>query len=171
MSTLNKQAKPRTSRLRQIKRAVYAVGLGTAGFMGWSMYTTRNPSDQMPFDPSKKTLVLLGTGWGSTTLLKNLDTTNFNVVVVSPRNYFLFTPLLPSCTVGTIENRSIMEPVRLLTRHKEREVKFLEAACVDIDVDAKQLVLERHTNSDAILTGKGKVDEEPFKLNYDYLVV
>ncbi|KAJ2351555.1 NADH:ubiquinone oxidoreductase, partial [Coemansia sp. RSA 2618] len=60
----------------------------------------------------KKTLVLLGTGWGSTTILKNLDTEKFNVVVVSPRNYFLFTPLLPSCTVGTTESRSIMEPIR-----------------------------------------------------------
>lgn len=30
---------------------------------------------------------------------------NYNVVVVSPRNYFLFTPLLPSCTTGTVEHR------------------------------------------------------------------
>jgi NADH:ubiquinone reductase (non-electrogenic) len=53
-----------------------------------------------------------GTGWGSVSLLKKLDTENYNVIVISPRNYFLFTPLLPSCTTGTIEHRSIMEPIR-----------------------------------------------------------
>ena len=36
----------------------------------------------------------------------------YDVVIVSPRNHFLFTPLLPSTTVGTIEFRSIIEPIR-----------------------------------------------------------
>ncbi|KAJ2653952.1 NADH:ubiquinone oxidoreductase, partial [Coemansia sp. RSA 1200] len=131
MSTAAKDSalsgKKRMPRLQKLKRAAYGTALVGATYMGWLMYQNRNPSEQLPFDPTKKTLVLLGTGWGSTTALKNLDTDNFNVVVVSPRNYFLFTPLLPSCTVGTIENRSIMEPVRFLTRHKHREVRFYEA--------------------------------------------
>ena len=44
---------------------------------------------------NKKTLVILGSGWGSTSLLKDLDTDAYNVIVVSPRNYFLFTRLSP----------------------------------------------------------------------------
>jgi hypothetical protein len=36
-------------------------------------------------------LVILGSGWGSTSLLKGLNTEEYNVIVVSPRNYFLFT--------------------------------------------------------------------------------
>ncbi|KAI7835036.1 pyridine nucleotide-disulfide oxidoreductase-domain-containing protein [Kickxella alabastrina] len=165
MSTLNETAKqqPRTPRLRILKRIIYGTALGTISYTGWLMYRNRNPVEQQPFDPSKKTMVLLGTGWGSTTILKNLDTENFNVVVVSPRNYFLFTPLLPSCTVGTIENRSIMEPVRLLMRHKNREVKFYEAECTDIDAEKKELVLERRKNSES--------QTEKITINYDYLVV
>jgi hypothetical protein len=31
---------------------------------------------------------------------------SYDVTVVSPRNYFLFSPLLPSCTVGTLEDRT-----------------------------------------------------------------
>jgi NADH:ubiquinone reductase (non-electrogenic) len=31
---------------------------------------------------------------------------------VSPTNHFLFTPLLASTTVGTLEYNSIQEPVR-----------------------------------------------------------
>jgi hypothetical protein len=38
-----------------------------------------------------------------------LLTDEYNVTVVSPRNYFLFTPLLPGTTTGTVEYRSIIE--------------------------------------------------------------
>ncbi len=31
-------------------------------------------------------------------------------VCVSPRNYFLMTPLLPSVSVGTLETRAVCEP-------------------------------------------------------------
>ncbi|KAJ2507522.1 NADH:ubiquinone oxidoreductase, partial [Coemansia sp. RSA 2049] len=158
--------KKRMPRLQKLKRAAYGTALVGATYMGWLMYQNRNPSEQLPFDPSKKTLVLLGTGWGSTTALKNIDTDNFNVVVVSPRNYFLFTPLLPSCTVGTIENRSIMEPVRFLTRHKHREVRFYEAECTDLDARTKELTLMRKTSDE-----DGADQHDTFKLKYDYLVV
>lgn len=60
----------------------------------------------------KKKLVVLGTGWAGTSFLKNLDTSLYDVKVVSPRNYFAFTPLLPSVTCGTVEPRSIVEPIR-----------------------------------------------------------
>ena len=78
---------------------------------------------------------LVGTGWGSVSLLKKLDTENYNVVVVSPRNYFLFTPLLPSCTTGLIEHRSIMEPIRNVLRQKKATVKFYEAEATKIDYE------------------------------------
>src|SRR5208282_3866994 len=78
-----------------------------------------------------------GTGWGAVSLLKKLDTENYNVIVVSPRNYFLFTPLLPSCTTGTIEHRSIMEPIRSILRHKKGAVKYYEAEATKIDFEKK----------------------------------
>jgi NADH:ubiquinone reductase (non-electrogenic) len=62
-------------------------------------------------------------------------------VVVSPRNYFLFTPLLPSCTVGTTDIRSIVEPIRFITRHKPREVKVYEAECTEIDPVNKSVTI------------------------------
>lgn len=60
----------------------------------------------------KKKLLVLGTGWAGTSFLKNLDCSQYEVKVISPRNYFAFTPLLPSVTCGTVEPRSIIEPVR-----------------------------------------------------------
>jgi NADH:ubiquinone reductase (non-electrogenic) len=40
--------------------------------------------------------------------------------MVSPRNYFLYTPLLPAVATGTMEERSIVEPVRNLVQKKVR---------------------------------------------------
>jgi hypothetical protein len=53
-------------------------------------------SAQLPHDPSKKNVVVVGTGsgWGSTAFLKKLDTSENNVTVISPRNFFFFTLLL-----------------------------------------------------------------------------
>ena len=36
----------------------------------------------------------------------------YDVTLVSPRNYFLYTPLLPSSATGAVEPRSIVDPVR-----------------------------------------------------------
>lgn len=84
--------------------------------------------------------------------------------VVSPRNYFLFTPLLPSVTVGTLETRSIIEPTRFITRHKKRAVDFLEGDATDIDVKAKTVTIRDNSEMQ-----KGEVSETT--IPYDYLVV
>jgi NADH:ubiquinone reductase (non-electrogenic) len=53
----------------------------------------------------RKRLVILGSGWGSYSVQKSVDKKLYDVLVVSPRNHFLFTPLLCSTTVGTLEFR------------------------------------------------------------------
>lgn len=67
-------------------------------------------------DIKKKKVVVLGTGWAGTSFLKNLKDPSYEVQVVSPRNYFAFTPLLPSVTCGTVEARSIVEPIRTIAK-------------------------------------------------------
>ena len=59
----------------------------------------------------RQRVVVLGSGWGGFRVAKDLDKAKFDVTVVSPRNHFLFTPLLPSTTVGTLEFRCVQEPV------------------------------------------------------------
>ncbi|KAI0999378.1 External alternative NADH-ubiquinone oxidoreductase [Podosphaera aphanis] len=144
-------------------RLSYLSAIGGIIYLGYNVYDLRNPGDQYVPDPSKKTLVILGTGWGAVSLLKKLDTENYNVVVISPRNYFLFTPLLPSCTTGTVEHRSIMEPIRSIIRHKKTSVKFYEAEASQIDPDRKVVVV--NDNSDV----KGAIHQT--EVPYDMLVV
>jgi NADH:ubiquinone reductase (non-electrogenic) len=159
--------KPRPGKLRKTLRWAWRFSYLSVGglilYTGYNIYQDRNPEPQFEADPNKKTLVILGTGWGSVALLKKLDTENYNVVVVSPRNYFLFTPLLPSCTTGTIEHRSIMEPVRSILRHKKAAVKYYEAEASSIDPERK--VIKIVDNSEV----KGAISET--EIPYDMLVV
>jgi NADH:ubiquinone reductase (non-electrogenic) len=96
-------------------------------------------------------------------LLKKLDTENYNVVVISPRNFFLFTPLLPSCTTGLIEHRSIMEPIRNILRHKKATVKYYEAEATKIDYQKKVVQISDRSE----IRGDTSTTEVPF----DFLVV
>ncbi|KAG6532950.1 hypothetical protein ZIOFF_006810 [Zingiber officinale] len=117
-----------------------------------------------PGATNKKKLVVLGTGWVGTSFLRNVDTSQYDVKVVSPRNYFLFTPLLPSVTCGTVEPRSIAEPIRNIMRKKGEQIQFWEAECHKIDPVNKKILCRSNicTNSE----GKGE-----FAVDYDYLVV
>jgi len=118
------------------------------------------------FDPTKRKprLVILGTGWGAATMVKDLNLENYEVAIVSPRNYFLFTPLLPSTTVGTIDFRSIVENIRsYLRRHRSNAAMYYEASCTDIDhVNKKVHCKDESDVRSAVST---------FELEYDYLVI
>eukprot|EP00835_Amoeboradix_gromovi_P002961 NODE_181_length_15774_cov_0.163892.p6 type:complete len:321 gc:universal NODE_181_length_15774_cov_0.163892:14986-14024(-) len=110
-----------------------------------------------------KKLVILGTGWCSSSLIKALWSSEYEVTVVSPRNYFLFTPLLPQVTTGGTESRSIMLPIRYLLRRKPFNVQFLEADCTKIDPFNK--IIKIVDNSEV----RGEVFEKD--ISYDYLVI
>ncbi|MCJ1259655.1 NADH:ubiquinone oxidoreductase [Lignoscripta atroalba] len=144
-------------------RLIYLSAIGGTAYLANTIYSLRTPNDQVEADPRKKSLVILGTGWGAVSLLKKLDTENYNVTVISPRNFFLFTPLLPSCTTGTIEHRSIMEPVRNILRHKKATVKYYEAEATKIDYEKKVVSI----NDDSEVKGDMTSTEVPF----DMLVV
>ena len=60
-------------------------------------------ADQVPASKGagRKKVVVLGSGWGAVSFVKSLPAdTPYDVVLVSPRNYFLYTPLLPGAATG-----------------------------------------------------------------------
>lgn len=93
---------------------------------------------------NKPRLVILGGGWGGVALLKELNPDDYHVTVISPANYFLFTPMLPSATVGTLEMKSLTEPIRRILsrvsghfiRAKAEDVCFSERLVEVSQVDA-----------------------------------
>ena len=108
----------------------------------------------------KPRLVILGTGWGSVALLKALHKDQYHVTVISPVNYFLFTPMLPSATVGTLELRSLVEPIRRIVHRISGH--FLKASAVDVDF-SERLVEIMQTDARGV--------EQHFYIPYDKLVV
>lgn len=83
---------------------------------------------------NKKNIIVLGSGFAAFSCLKKLGSFFYNIFAVSPRNHFLFTPLLPSTTVGTIEFRSIIEPVRNL-----KNIDFYKSYCSSINTKTKSI--------------------------------
>uniref|UniRef100_A0A1J3JBR4 NADH:ubiquinone reductase (non-electrogenic) n=1 Tax=Noccaea caerulescens TaxID=107243 RepID=A0A1J3JBR4_NOCCA len=112
----------------------------------------------------KKKVVLLGTGWAGTSFLKNLNNSQYEVQIISPRNYFAFTPLLPSVTCGTVEARSVVEPIRNIGKKKNVDTSYLEAECVKIDPAGKKVFCRSKQGLDS----NGKKE---FSVDYDYLVI
>uniref|UniRef100_A0A7S0T596 NADH:ubiquinone reductase (non-electrogenic) n=1 Tax=Erythrolobus madagascarensis TaxID=708628 RepID=A0A7S0T596_9RHOD len=138
----------------------------------------------------KKRVVVLGTGWGAVPILKNIDTNKYEVICVSPRNYFLMTPLLPSVAVGTVETRTVCESIRSLSLGKR--IKYVEAEATDIDPKNKVIRCNKNTElhgdldhrrtSAELKLDPGKTSSSRaiqdstrarpnFELEYDYLVV
>ena len=109
---------------------------------------------------NKPKLVILGSGWGSVALLKTLNPDDYHVTVVSPVNYFLFTPMLPSATVGTLELRSLVEPVRRIVQRAKGH--FLKAEAVDVELSERLLEVAQ-TDADG--------ERCHFYLPYDKLVL
>jgi NADH:ubiquinone reductase (non-electrogenic) len=103
----------------------------------------------------RKRLLILGTGFGAFALLRGVDASKYDVTVVSPRNHFLFTPLLPSTTVGTVEFRTILEPVR---RHRPH-TPFHLGRCIGIDFTAR------------IARCRSELDDTEWDQPFDLLVV
>ncbi len=86
----------------------------------------------------KPRVLVVGSGWASHAFIKCIDTELFRVLVVSPTNYFVFTPMLASSSVGTTEVRSIVESIR----ESNPTVKFLEGKGLDINTEERTMKVE-----------------------------
>jgi len=121
-----------------------------------------------PTTPAEKPrLVVLGTGWAACRLLKDVDTSAYDVVCVSPRNHMVFTPLLASTCVGTLEFRSVVEPVsRIQSALATRPGSyFFLANCTGVDTRAHEVFC-------TAAAGDGlPSDPYHFKIAYDKLVI
>ncbi|RIB21933.1 FAD/NAD(P)-binding domain-containing protein [Gigaspora rosea] len=102
-------------------------------------------------------LVILGSGWAGFKLLKDIDTRHYEVIVVSPRNYFVFTPLLASSSVGTLEFRCVVEPVR---RYSPK-IQYYQAYADSVDIKKQTIHCTSNLNN----------KKDKFTIQYDTLVV
>jgi NADH:ubiquinone reductase (non-electrogenic) len=111
----------------------------------------------------KPRLVVLGTGWGGFSFLRSIDSSAYDVTILSARDHMVFTPLLCSTAVGTLEHRSILEPVRPLAAKKNMKFMLAEALSVDF---TKKVVHSRPIIESPIGT-----KPHPIEVQYDKLVI
>ncbi|CAO3612880.1 unnamed protein product [Cunninghamella echinulata] len=107
---------------------------------------------------NKERIVLLGSGWGGYRLMRDLNKEIYDVVVISPRNHFVFTPLLASTTVGSLEFRCVTEPVRNFSHL----INYHQAVCDNIDFENKMV----HCTNQI-----GDTKGTQFTLDYDTLII
>ncbi|SCU99920.1 LAME_0G06370g1_1 [Lachancea meyersii CBS 8951] len=122
---------------------------------------------------NKPNVVILGSGWGAISLLQNIDSKKYNVTMISPRSYFLFTPLLPSTPVGTVDEKSIIEPVVNFALKKKGNVSYYEAKATSINPDRNTVTIQSVSTVSQLAQpdnhlGLNQQDEAEIK--YDYLV-
>lgn len=126
----------------------------------YEVHIDDDDSAEMQRQKDKPKLVILGGGWGGVALLKTLNPDEYHVTLVSPTNYFLFTPMLPSATVGTLEFRSLVEPIRRIVAGVKGH--FLRASAKEIEFSEKLVEVSQ-------LDPHGK--EVHFYLPYDKLII
>ena len=84
---------------------------------------------------NREKIVILGSGWGSLAFLKTIDAAKYDVTIISPRDHFLFTPMLAASAVGTVDFRSVMEPIR----DANLLANYVEATCDAVDAVRKSV--------------------------------
>jgi len=134
----------------------------------------------------RQRVVILGSGWAGYSLCRQLDHEKYQVVIVSPRSYFVFTPLLASTAVGTLEFRTALEPIR----NRRNKAAYVQGWAYDVDLYNKTITIEeaiadpsqslaltssRHEGKDEVALQLEKVSKtkkgQLFDLKYDKLVI
>ncbi|TFA98239.1 putative NADH dehydrogenase [Trichoderma ghanense] len=126
-------------------------------------------------DTRKQRVVILGSGWAGYSFARTLDPSKFDRIVISPRGYFVFTPLLASTSVGTLEFRAVLEPVRRLPGG----VRFYQGWADDVDFSQKVIRVEANAVGglpSEVLSSTVPVKPEAkkgdiFNVGYDKLVI
>jgi len=120
----------------------------------------KSESESLP-ETKKERIVVLGTGWGAVGFLKDIDFNKYTVTVISPRNFFVFTPMLAGASVGTVDYRSITEPIRQVNT----KINYLEATASSIDL-GKNIV-----SCDSVVCEGNSCSINSFDMEFDRLIL
>ncbi|SBT70925.1 type II NADH:ubiquinone oxidoreductase, putative [Plasmodium malariae] len=106
----------------------------------------------------KEKVLVLGSGWGGINFLLNIDFNKYDVTLISPRNYFTFTPLLPCLCCGTLSVNACRESVSRFLKKNGCSGNYLQLECTDIMYKEKYVKCVDSNN-------------EEVNIMYDYLII
>ena len=127
---------------------------------------------------TREKIVILGSGWAGYQLARKLSPSKFAVTLISPRSYFVFTPLLNDTAVGTLEFPHVVESVRSIPG-----INFVQAFARTVDFKNGTIGVEGSvtargvTEAEAVQgeskgkSGNHSTDAELTKIVFDKLVI
>ncbi|XP_073150976.1 internal alternative NAD(P)H-ubiquinone oxidoreductase A1, mitochondrial-like [Henckelia pumila] len=162
-STFTRQSPPRKSSALSVPPPFFTQLLRHISSDSGGSYAGLGPTK----GDEKPRVVVLGSGWAGCRLIKDIDTKTYDVVCVSPRNHMVFTPLLASTCVGTLEFRSVAEPIGRIQPAISREPGsyFFLANSTGVDFQNHQVHCQTMTD------GTRTLDPRNFSVSYDKLVI
>ncbi|KPM33879.1 hypothetical protein AK830_g12693 [Neonectria ditissima] len=154
--------------MQLLSRGPKGLGLGTRSLRLASTVAKAALDDSANSPKDKERIVVLGSGWAGYALARTLSPSKTERILISPRSHFVFTPLLASTAVGTLEFRAVIEPVRRLGL-----TEFHQGWASDIDFKRKVIRVETNTSDEVPvrLTGGELRKGQKFEVPYDKLVV
>ena len=107
-----------------------------------------------------KRIIVIGGGFGGIYAGKRLEkifkrNSQVEIILLSEKNYLLFTPMLPEVPANSIEAKHIVSPIRTFFR----KVKFQNSTVESIDIERK-LIKTYHCSKCG-----------PIMLKYYYLIL
>jgi NADH dehydrogenase FAD-containing subunit len=135
-------------------------GSSTTSSASFSSSSSSSVAPPLLHKTKKESIIVLGTGWGAASFLKNINTDKYDVTVISPRNYFVFTPMLAGASVGTVDYKSITQPIREINNN----VRYIEATATNIDTSNRDVACT------SIACEGNSCETVEFALKYDKLV-
>eukprot|EP00980_Cylindrotheca_fusiformis_P008547 scaffold1813_cov109-Cylindrotheca_fusiformis.AAC.5 len=101
----------------------------------------------------RKTVLVLGTGWAAHAFIKLASTYDLRIVV--------FTPMLASAAVGTVEYRSMTEPIRVTNPNIDN---YVEGRAIGVDVSKRKVAVQLTSLSTVTGAFKGPASNAPCRL-------
>ena len=110
---------------------------------------------------TKKTIAIVGSGWGAYPIAQNVNLARYNIKVISPIRTLQYTPLLASAACGLFDFRLAEEPLR---RQNRTSMEYYKAMAEHVDLDKR------------VITCKPAVDDlsrlsKTFEVPYDIVVL
>jgi hypothetical protein len=112
-------------------------------------------------------ILILGGGFAGIEVLNRLqkafqDDVRIDITLVSRDNFFLFTPMLPEVSSGSIETRHIVTPIRTFCKR----ARFIEANIEEIDLKHEEVIVSHKIGKET-----EPIDQRDHVLKYDYLTI
>ena len=90
----------------------------------------------------RRRVVIIGGGFGGVEAARKLKRADVDVTVVDRHNHLLFQPLIYQVAAGALSSGEVAAPLRQMLK-RQRNATVLMAEVTDVDVERRQVVLDR----------------------------